>query len=175
MDGMRVWVAAGTGPRGCGWCAAYRAGLEKGGRGGAGGSRTGAGRRGCGHRSGSVNIRERRWPGRMKESLDAAARREPAAHAKPLGDEPGPRADPGARRQPPDRSNERRGADALARCRLRGKRQCGRRPPLAGTPPQRRNPFRGLREATRLPSLLPSLIYQCSTRRHSSRPSHHLS
>ena len=100
---------------------------------------------------------------------DAAARRERASHAELLGggrttgDEraarrPRPRH---AQWQPPDHRNDRRGADALARCRPRGTRQCGRRPPLAGTPPQRRTPPRG---TTRLPSLLPSLR-QCSTRR----------
>ena len=63
-----------------------------------------------------------------------------AAAARPARKEP--RADPGARWQPPDRSNERRSAGALARCQHRGTRQFGRRPPLADPPPpQRRNPL----------------------------------
>ena len=62
-----------------------------------------------------------RWPGRLKELLDTAARRERAAHAelwataaRPATNEP--RAGPGAQWQPPDHSNDRRSADAPARC-----------------------------------------------------------
>lgn len=89
-----------------------------------------------------------RWPGQLKELLDAAARRERAAHAELLGGDRTTGDERAARRprravaapRPQQRSVQRRRAGALVRCRPRGTRQCGRRPPLAGTPPQRRNP-----------------------------------
>ena len=66
--------------------------------------------------------------------------RRPGGNALPTTATKEPRVDPGAQWQSPDHGNDRRSADALARCRPRGTRQCGWRLPLDGTPPQRRSP-----------------------------------
>ena len=95
-----------------------------------------------------------RWPGRLKEALDTAARRERAARAE-AGRRPSAAGDGRAARRPrrasgspPGHASGRRRADPPGRRRPLGTRPSERGPPPADTPPRRQFPRRG---ATRLP------------------------